>query len=214
MAATERPPAGDPRAFVAWLGPMAAATQHRTGIPASVVTAQGALESGWGRSELAQRARNLFGVKAGSSWPGRVISSTTREVVNGEWITVPGSWREYPSAHYALADGQSPASLFRLYDSTRAALLDQARVYYNGLYEPALSYRSDAVHFALLVGPVYATDPHYAHKVIQIMRGHDLARFDVPPARWNLDPAIVPPRHRQTWAAAVEYLAADPEADA
>lgn len=200
----ERPPAAGPDAFVAWLGPIASSAQERTGIPASVVIAQGALESAWGASQLAQRATNLFGVKAGSSWRGRVISSSTREVVNGEWITVPGSWRVYPTVEYALADGQVRSSLFRVYDSTRAALLDQARVFYNGLYEPALAYRRDPEMFARLIGPTYATDPAYSQKVISIMHARRLTSWDVPPHRWRLDPSIVPERHRATWAASID----------
>jgi LysM repeat protein len=44
---------------------------ERAGVPASIKLAQGLLESNAGRSELAQRARNHFGIKCHSTWTGR-----------------------------------------------------------------------------------------------------------------------------------------------
>lgn len=198
-----RPPATGAEDFIAWLGPSASSMQRRSGLPASVVVAQGGLESGWGRSELAQRAGNLFGVKAGRSWMGPVISATTREYRNGEWVTVPGVWREFPSSAAAVAAGLPADSLFRVYRSPAAALEDHARVLYNGLYEAAMAYRTQPFEFARLIAPVYATDPAYAEKITATMRARDLTRWDVPPDQWQLDESIVPPRHRETWRAAM-----------
>ncbi|MDO4802125.1 MAG: glucosaminidase domain-containing protein, partial [Prevotellaceae bacterium] len=39
-------------------------------IPASITMAQGLLESGAGRSELARKANNHVGIKCGSDWLG------------------------------------------------------------------------------------------------------------------------------------------------
>jgi flagellum-specific peptidoglycan hydrolase FlgJ len=36
----------------------------------SLTIAQAILESGWGSSKLSQKANNLFGIKASSSWSG------------------------------------------------------------------------------------------------------------------------------------------------
>ncbi len=43
---------------------------ERTGIPASIKMAQAILESNAGRSELAMRANNHFGIKCGNDWTG------------------------------------------------------------------------------------------------------------------------------------------------
>lgn len=50
---------------------VAVSEMHRTGIPASIKLAQAILESSGGKSTLARRANNHFGMKCGSSWGGR-----------------------------------------------------------------------------------------------------------------------------------------------
>ena len=50
-------------AFIEKVAPMAQADQKANGILASITLAQAILESGWGRSELAVNANNLFGMK-------------------------------------------------------------------------------------------------------------------------------------------------------
>lgn len=42
----------------------------RTGIPASITLAQGIIESDYGRSRLATRANNHFGIKCHNDWKG------------------------------------------------------------------------------------------------------------------------------------------------
>lgn len=46
---------------------------ERYRIPASITMAQGLLESGAGRSELARRSNNHFGIKCGGTWRGRTV---------------------------------------------------------------------------------------------------------------------------------------------
>lgn len=154
-----------------------ALTVHRqSGIPASVMLAQAALESGYGQSQLAQQGKNLFGVKAGASWKGPTLSLPTLEYVNGAPVKVQARWRKY--SDYAES--------FR----------DLARVYYNGRYDEALAYRRQPAEFITRAGRVYATDPLYASKVLSIISRYDLSRYDLPPSQWQLDPALVPPRWR------------------
>ncbi|MCK7536015.1 MAG: glucosaminidase domain-containing protein [Marinilabiliales bacterium] len=45
----------------------------RTGIPASITLAQGMLESDYGRSTLATKGNNHFGIKCHSDWTGEKI---------------------------------------------------------------------------------------------------------------------------------------------
>ena len=46
-------------------------SMDRIGVPASVVLAQGVLESSAGTSELATTAKNHFGIKCSSNWSGK-----------------------------------------------------------------------------------------------------------------------------------------------
>ncbi len=58
-----------PENFIKHIAPVAQREARRVGLFPSVVIAQAALESGWGRSGLASGGNNIFGVKIGS-WKG------------------------------------------------------------------------------------------------------------------------------------------------
>jgi LysM repeat protein len=52
---------------------LAVSEMHRTGIPASITLAQGMLESDYGRSTLARKGNNHFGIKCHNDWNGQRI---------------------------------------------------------------------------------------------------------------------------------------------
>lgn len=168
--------------FVAWLGPAARTAQRATGIPASVTVAMAAYETDFGRSWLANRARNLFGVTAAGAGIGN-------DWWNGERVARGGrTWRVYPSYRHSLLDYHG--LFYRL-----------------GAYSRALAYRTAPRQFAGIIVPTYApradSNVGYLAAVHQIMDEYDLERFDVPAAEWALDPRLVPARHIETWQAAV-----------
>ncbi len=120
----------------------------------AVVTAQGALESNWGKSYLAQKANNLFGIKAGKDWKGETIELPTKEYVNGKWIEVIARWRKYPSWNLCIVD---------------YANLIKTRKW----FQDALKYLDDPEKFLRSILPApgkpgWATDPEYFSKVKQI----------------------------------------------
>lgn len=57
-----------PEDFIRRYADIAMRQQKKYGIPASVILAQMAYESGWGSSDLAQKGNNYFGIKCSSSW--------------------------------------------------------------------------------------------------------------------------------------------------
>ncbi|WP_136067329.1 flagellar assembly peptidoglycan hydrolase FlgJ [Modicisalibacter radicis] len=134
-------------------GPAQAASRT-TGVPAELILAQAALETGWGRHEIptaeGNNSHNLFGIKAGSQWQGETTDITTTEYVDGRAIKM--------------------VDRFRVYDDFEAAFTDYARLIGdNPRYAGVVTASSaDNAARALQAGG-YATDPAYADKLIAIM---------------------------------------------
>lgn len=120
------------------------------GIPATIILAQGILESGAGTSRLTRESNNHFGIKAGPKWGGRV--------------------------HLAW-DDETQKSRFRCYDSAAESFSDHARLLTtNSCYRPLFDisiydYRRWA-HGLKKAG--YATAPHYAQALIGIIDQYKL----------------------------------------
>ena len=82
-------------------------------IPASITLAQGLLESGNGKSELAKKSNNHFGIKCHSSWKGK--RTYHDDDAKGECFRVYDSPAEsYRDHSIFLANGQRYAFLFDL----------------------------------------------------------------------------------------------------
>lgn len=150
-----------PDDFLDQILPAARACQRQTGIPASFTLAQAALESAWGASLLAKRGCNLFGVKADRAWTGPTISMDTGEVINGKRVMVPAAWRCYPD--------------------WLACLLDRAAFFKaNSHYAKCFDCLTGEGWARAVQAAGYATDPDYADKIIGVIRGRNLTRFDQP----------------------------------
>lgn len=130
-----------------------------TGIPAQFLLGQAALESGWGRRELRSTegmpSYNLFGIKAGPGWTGRVIEATTTEYVDG----VARKTVERFRAYHSYADAFRDYANLLLGNSRYAGILAQAR--------QGISVEQFAQG---LQRAGYATDPNYAEKLTRIIR--------------------------------------------
>ncbi|MBA5638249.1 flagellar assembly peptidoglycan hydrolase FlgJ [Duganella sp. LX20W] len=144
------------RSFQAKLGAHAEEASRATGIPAKFMLGQAALESGWGKREIKGRdgsnSHNLFGIKAGPDWKGKVAEAVTTEYVNGK--------------------AQTRVERFRAYDSYADSFKDYAKLLAsNPRYEKVLASAGDASSFAQgLQRAGYATDPHYARKLTNIIK--------------------------------------------
>jgi flagellum-specific peptidoglycan hydrolase FlgJ len=133
----------------------AQAAQRAHGVPASVSIGQWALESAWG-SKCTGRF-NFFGVKA---LKGQMQSLCwTHEVVGGKTISCQQPFRDYASLNEAFDD--------------HAAMLTGHR------YAKAWPCRGVA-QFVTAIGPVYATDPHYAASLFGVIHDDGLMRYDLP----------------------------------
>lgn len=153
-----------PDLFFSLYGKIAQDEMIRTGIPASIILAQGALESAWGESGLTKQGNNFFGIKdfVNDSWTGGVIEKDTTEYVNGVAKNVVAKFRKY----------ESPADSFRDHSEF---LQDNPR--YNALFG-STEWQSWAYG---LQEAGYATDPSYAIKLIGLIQKYNLAQYDVQP---------------------------------
>jgi len=149
-----------PQEFIDQIAPAAIACMKATGIPASFTLAQAALESSWGASKLALEGHNLFGVKADRSWTGDILMMETREVFNGKSVMVNARWRKYPTWQACIDD--------------RAHFFADNPRYKDCFHETT---GEGWAYAAKRAG--YATDPAYAEKLIAVMRGRSMSRFDV-----------------------------------
>ena len=61
----------------------------------STIIAQAILESGYGKSLLALKYHNYFGMKCGSHWKGKSVNLKTKEEYNGKVVNITDNFRVY-----------------------------------------------------------------------------------------------------------------------
>lgn len=140
--------------FMDTLAPSAQGASRTTGVPAELILAQAALETGWGQHEIAtqngRNSYNVFGIKAGGHWDGETTDVVTHEYINGRREKIVDTFRVYDSYEHAFTDyanliGNNP----RYAGVTQAASAEQAA--------------------RELQRGGYATDPRYAEKLVSVM---------------------------------------------
>jgi flagellar protein FlgJ len=140
--------------FVSRMLPAAQRASQASGVPAQLIMAQAALESGWGKREIraedGKTSFNLFGIKADKGWKGPVVEATTTEYVNGAAQKTQARFRAYGSYEESFAD--------------YARFLTSNPRYANVLATPN---PAEAAHGLQRAG--YATDPNYGGKLVRIM---------------------------------------------
>jgi flagellar protein FlgJ len=154
----------DQRAFLAMVATAARTSQRRYGIPASVVIAQAVQETGWGTSELARTARNHFGMTCGSVGRGPVAIGC----------------RTGPERFCDRSGCRRESASFRVYRATADSFRDHGRqLSTHPRYRHAIAANSHPETFVKRMAQAgYATDPHYAERLILIMRKYRLYRYD------------------------------------
>ncbi len=141
-----------------------------SGVPATFMISQAALETGWGRKEIRNAdgtsSYNLFGIKAGANWKGPTTDVTTTEYVNGKAQKVVAKFRAYNSYAESFADyGRLMKDSPRYQKAVAQAQAKGARANGN-----ATVTASAATGFAQgLQKAGYATDPAYADKLTRVI---------------------------------------------
>lgn len=141
------------QAFIDEVLPLARGAGAKLGVAPEVLTAQAALETGWGRSPIraadGSSSHNYFGIKA-TGWQGAVAQAMTTEVEGGLPVARSEAFRAYASPSQSFDD------LARLVGTSSR-------------YQGALNAGADAQAYgAALQRGGYATDPAYAQKLAQV----------------------------------------------
>ncbi len=132
---------------------LAVSEMKRTGIPASITLAQGMLESNYGRSTLATKGNNHFGIKCHNDWRGRRIyhDDNRRGECFRAYKSAEDSYRDHSDF---LVNGSRYRDLFRL---------------------SSTDYKGWA-HGLKKAG--YATDPKYPELLIRKIEEYGLHAYD------------------------------------
>jgi flagellar protein FlgJ len=142
--------------FVATMLPLAKEAAARIGVDPSVLVAQAALETGWGKSIMRQQdgssSHNLFGIKAQGGWKGPEARAITSEFRDGQMVKETADFRSYDSYASSFHD--------------LVSFLQN-----NGRYQETLNSANNPDTFVKeLQKAGYATDPDYASKISQIAK--------------------------------------------
>ncbi len=139
--------------YIKKYAPLAVLEMHKYEIPASITLAQGILESGNGRSQLASKSNNHFGIKCHTGWQGERVYHDDDE--KGE------CFRKYKYVLTSYKDHSEFLSGRRRY----AALFKLRKSDYKGWAKG-------------LKKAGYATDKKYPKKLIKIIEDYRLYEFD------------------------------------
>ena len=157
------------------VGPMFTDDQIKTGVLASVSMAQFILESGYGKSELAQNANNCFGMKknlsgntwAGSSWDGNstYTKQTQEQNADGSYITLNAAFfRKYDCVEDSIAD----------HSAYLLGAMNGSKSRYAGLKD-CTDYKKAA---QIIKDGGYATSLTYVQNLCKVIEKWNLTRFD------------------------------------
>lgn len=173
---------------IAKVGAMFTADQKKTGILASVSLAQFILESGYGKTELAQNANNCFGMKkelsgntwGGSVWDGKSIytKKTQEQKPDGTEYTVTADFRKYPCVEDSITDHSA-----YLLGAKNGEKLRYEELKNETDYKKAVQIIKDGG---------YATDVQYVQKICNIIERWELSKY-------NADQAAIEPETEQPW---------------
>ena len=176
------------------VGALFTADQKKSGILASVSLAQFILESGYGKSELAQNANNVFGMKkslSGNTWDGSTgdgnsiyTKKTQEQHPDGSYETITADFRKYPCIEDSVAD----------HSAYLLGAKNGNKLRYEGLkgctdYKKAVQIIKDSG---------YATSLTYVEKLCGIIERWKLTEYDVKDSSGSSE-VIRWYRVRKTW---------------
>ena len=186
---------------IAKVGALFTADQKKSGILASVSMAQFILESGYGKSELAQGANNCFGMKkslsgntwGGSIWDGSYVytKKTQEQNADGSYVTITADFRRYSCVEDSIAD----------HSAYLLGARNGIKLRYEGL-KGCTDYKKAA---QIIKNGGYATSLTYVEKLCSIIERWKLTQYDV---AGEASDVVKYYRVRKSWEDAASQLGA------
>lgn len=138
--------------YVKRFAKVAQGEMHKYGIPASITLAQGLLESNAGKSPLAHKYNNHFGIKC--------FSTTCKK------------------GHCSNFSDDSHKDFFRNYPTAWESYRAHSEFLQRNRYKHLLKEHNYKIWAYGLVKAGYATDPQYGHKLIRLIEAFELYKYD------------------------------------
>ena len=125
----------------------------------SPIIAQAIIESGWGKSGLASKYHNYFGLKCGSSWKGKSVNMTTKE-------------------EYKVGTITNIRDNFRVFDDFDDGIRGYFEFINTSRYKNLKGVKSPEEYVRRLKADGYATSSKYVDNIMRVIRDNKLTRFD------------------------------------
>ena len=125
----------------------------------SPIIAQAIIESGWGKSGLASKYHNYFGLKCGSSWKGKSVNMTTKE-------------------EYKVGTITNIRDNFRVFDDFDDGIRGYFEFINTSRYANLKGVKNPEEYVRHLKADGYATSSKYVDNIMRVISDNKLTRFD------------------------------------
>ena len=125
----------------------------------SPIIAQAIIESGWGKSGLASKYHNYFGLKCGSSWKGKSVNMNTKE-------------------EYKVGTITNIRDNFRVFDDFDDGIRGYFEFINHSRYANLKGVTSPEEYCRRIKADGYATSSKYVDNIMRVIRDNKLTRFD------------------------------------
>ena len=125
----------------------------------SPIIAQAIIESGWGKSGLASKYHNYFGLKCGSSWKGKSVNMTTKE-------------------EYKVGTITNIRDNFRVFDDFDDGIRGYFEFINKSRYANLKGVKNPEEYCRRIKADGYATSSKYVDNIMRVIRDNKLTRFD------------------------------------
>lgn len=125
----------------------------------SPIIAQAILESGWGKSSLASKYHNYFGLKCGGAWKGKSVNMATQE-------------------EYTVGVMTDIRDNFRVFDSMEDGVKGYFDVINYSRYANLKGVKDPEEYCRRIKADGYATSSKYVDSLLRVIRENNLTRFD------------------------------------